>query len=72
MIEIDGHAHEARISDGIFQSVEGDLVVSAGSSGWMRPNGSPARFVEISLRGSSASRLFKRPKGGSKITWRAI
>lgn len=72
MISIDGHDHDARVADGIFAVADGDLVMSAGSSGWVRADGSVVRFVEISLRGSSAARLFKRPKGGAKIAWRVI
>ena len=72
VIEIDGHTHEAHVADGIFAVPDGGLVLSAGSSGWPRADGSRIRFVEISLRSGSASRLFKRPKGGSKIAWRVI
>ena len=72
MIEIDGHEHEARVADGIFAVADGDLVLSAGSSGWDRVDGSRLRCVEVSLCGSSAARLFKRPKGGSKVSWRVI
>jgi hypothetical protein len=69
---IDDQNHVARVADGIFSVADGDLVLSAGSSGWAKSDGSRYRFVEISLRGSSASRLFKRPKGGAKITWQAV
>ncbi len=68
-IEIAGEVHKARVSDGIFQSVEGDLVMSAGSSGWVSADGLRLSFVEISLRGSSASRLFNHPKSGSEVKW---
>ena len=72
MIEMGGHQHRARVADGIFAVAAGDLVLSAGSSGWIGSDGKNRRFVEISLRGSSASRLFKKPKGGTKITWHAL
>ncbi len=71
-ITIDTHEHRARVADGIFAVATGDLVLSAGSSGWMGADGKALRFVEISLRGSSALRLFKKPKGGAKITWRVV
>ena len=69
-ITINGQTHKARVSDGIFQSVEGDLVMSAGSSGWTRPDGNRLQFVEISLRGSSAASKFNFPKGGDKVEWK--
>jgi hypothetical protein len=69
-VSINNQTHEARVSDGIFQSVEGDLVVSAGSSGWVRPDGTRLQFVEISLRGASAASKFGFPKGGSKVEWK--
>jgi hypothetical protein len=69
-IIINGQSHDARISDGIFQSVEGDLVMSAGSSGWMHTDSTRLQFVEISLRGSSAAAKFNLPKGGEKVSWK--
>lgn len=71
-LTIDDQTHVARVADGIFAVADGDLVVSAGSSGWIRKDGTMLRFVEASLRGGSASRLFKRPKGGAKVTWQAV
>jgi hypothetical protein len=68
-ITINGMTHEGRVSDGIFQSVEGDLVMSAGSSGWQRSNGLQLRFVEISVRGGSAAAKFGHPKGGAEVKW---
>ena len=71
-ITIGDQTHLARVADGIFAVASGDLVLSVGSSGWSRNDGSMMRFVEISWRGDSAARLFKKPKGGAKITWQAV
>jgi S-adenosylmethionine hydrolase len=51
-ITIDNHVRTAVFSDGIFAVKAGDLVFAPGSSG------GKDRFMEISLRGSSAQRLF--------------
>lgn len=71
-LTIDDQMHVARVADGIFAVADGDLVLSAGSSGWLRGDGTLLRFVEVSLRGGSASRLFKRPKGGAHVAWQVV
>jgi hypothetical protein len=72
IVTIGEYEHEAMVADGIFAVPDGGLVLSAGSSGWKRADGSALRFVEVSLRSGSASRLFKRPKGGAKISWKTV
>jgi S-adenosylmethionine hydrolase len=62
-ITIDNHVRTAVYSDGIFAVKYGDLVFAPGSSG------GKDRFMEISLRGSSAKRLFFDPVVESDINF---
>lgn len=68
-ISVNNITRKAIAADGIFAVKEGDLTFAPGSSGWTLPNGKTYSFVEIVLRGGSASELFNRPKGGDKIFW---
>lgn len=68
-VTINGITHEAHVGRGIFSVPEGELVLSAGSSGWTRPDGSRYQCVECVLRGASAAEKFNLPKGGEKVSW---
>lgn len=69
-VTINGHTHAALVGRGIFSVPEGQLVLSAGSSGWQRTDGTRYQCVECVLRGASAAEAFGRPKGGSVISWK--
>lgn len=71
-ITINGQTHHAQVGSGIFAVADGDLILSAGSSGWTNPNGMRQRFVECVLRGGSAAAKFGKPKGGDKIAWAKV
>ncbi len=71
-VTINGITKSATVGQGIFAVPEGELILSAGSSGWVMPDGTKRRFVECVLRGGSASKAFHTPQGGTKITWDTI
>jgi S-adenosylmethionine hydrolase len=62
-IQLNRLKKKAIFSNGIFQIKEGSLVFAPGSSG-----GNDS-FMEISLRGGSASSLFNNPKVEANIDW---
>ncbi len=69
-VSIGEQTHDALVSNDIFAVEEGEMVVSAGSSGWRENSGSTRRFVECVLRGGSAAERFGRPGGGSAVSFR--
>lgn len=71
-VTINGVTKPATIGVGIFAVPEGEFILSAGSSGWVMPDGTKRRFVECVFRGFSASKAFNHPKGGDTITWDVI
>ncbi len=71
-VTINGVTKTATVGQGIFAVPEGDMILSAGSSGWMMPDGTKRRFVECVLRGHSAAKAFNYPSGGAKITWDTV
>jgi S-adenosylmethionine hydrolase len=56
VIQIQGQKHTGMYSDGIFNITDGDLVFAPGSTGHQD------KFMEISVRGGSAYRLFDTPR----------
>lgn len=62
-VEINGVEKSICTGSGIFDIQDGSLVLAPGSSGWQGNY-----FVEICLRGGSASKLFNNPKPGDIIT----
>jgi hypothetical protein len=62
-VEINGVEKSICTGSGIFDIQDGSLVLAPGSSGWQGNY-----FVEICLRGGSASKLFNNPKPGDTIT----
>ena len=70
-VTINGMTHEAHVGSGIFSVPEGELVLSAGSSGWQHTDGTKFRAAECVLRGGSAAAKFNLPKGGEEVKWQA-
>lgn len=68
-VTINGHTNEAIVGRGIFSVADGQMVLSAGSSGWTRTDGTRFQCVECVLRGGSAAAQFGLPKGGAKVEW---
>jgi S-adenosylmethionine hydrolase len=60
-LKINNKQENAFFANGIFEVKEGDLVFAPGSSGGKDP------FMEVSLRGSSASTLFNNPQVEQKV-----
>ncbi len=71
VVEINGHAQQVKVADGIFGVADGDFCFSQGSSGWPQPDGQMLRFCEIVRRGGSAAATFNFPRGGSPVTIKA-
>jgi S-adenosylmethionine hydrolase len=61
-IDIGGRRATALVTGGVFSVDEGELAWSVGSSGHDDP------FMEIFLRGASASDLYGNPRAGEPIT----
>jgi len=57
----------AIVTDGTFAVADGELALAAGSSGWTTRDGSRRRFLELFLRGGSASQRFADPAPGTPI-----
>ena len=58
---------EATASDGSFEVEEGKLAFAPGSSGWSGTGGKEVRWMELFLRGGSASEAFGRPEVGARV-----
>lgn len=71
-VTINGVTKTGTIGQGIFAVPEGEMILSAGSSGWVMPDGTKRRFIECVVRSGSAAKTFNHPKGGDTITWKAI
>jgi hypothetical protein len=69
-VTINGVTQDVHVGQGIFSVPDGDMVLSAGSSGWMHTDGTKFRAVECVLRGGSAAAKFNLPKGGEKVSWK--
>lgn len=69
-VTINGITQLVHVGQGIFSVPDGEMVLSAGSSGWPHRDGSRFQAVECVLRGGSAASKFDFPKGGSEITWK--
>ena len=69
-VTINGMTNEAHVGQGIFSVPEGELVLSAGSSGWALTDGMRFQCVECVLRGGSAASKFNLPKGGESVNWK--
>ncbi len=69
-VTINGVTHEVHVGTGIFSVPDGDMVLSAGSSGWQRPDGTKFQCVECVLRGGSAAAKFNHPKSGTAVSWK--
>jgi S-adenosyl-l-methionine hydroxide adenosyltransferase len=57
----------AIVSDGSFSVAEGELALAAGSSGWPLRDGTERRFLELFLRGGSASARLGHPASGTPV-----
>lgn len=70
-LTINGVTKKATVGAGIFSVPEGEMVFSAGSSGWAHRDGKKLQCVECVLRGGSAAKEFNLPAGGAQIAWSA-
>jgi len=68
-VTINGKTVDAHVGQGIFSVPHGEIVLSAGSSGWMHTDGTKFQSVECVLRGGSAAAEFNFPKGGAEVSW---
>ncbi|MDB5478088.1 MAG: hypothetical protein JWM96_583 [Alphaproteobacteria bacterium] len=68
-VTINGVTNHALVGRGIFSVPDGEMVLSAGSSGWMRTDGMKFQCVECVLRGGSAAAKFNKPQGGAEVKW---
>lgn len=57
----------AIVSDGSFSVAEGELALAPGSSGWPLRDGAERRFLELFLRGGSASARLGHPASGTPV-----
>ena len=57
----------AVVSDGSFSVAEGELALAPGSSGWPLGDGGERRFLELFLRGGSASARLGHPASGTSV-----
>lgn len=71
-VEIGGARHFIRAGRSIFDVPDGYLCIARGSSGWTLPDGAKKRFVEIVRRSGNAFLDFKKPGGGTKVSWQAV
>ncbi len=67
-VRIRDREHEATVSDGTFAVRHGELAFAPGSSGWPLRLGGEIRWIEVFLRGGSASELFGKPSVGSPLS----
>lgn len=67
LIQINGVAHQAVVSDGTFGVKAGQLAFAPGSSGWKTKHGEQIKWVELFLRGGNAWELFKRPRIDTEV-----
>ena len=72
ILDINGRQQVARVADGIFGVSDGEFCMSAGSSGWVLPDGRAVRFTEVVKRGGNAAKVFGKPPGGLEIVWRLV
>lgn len=68
-LTINGITLDVHVGQGIFSVPDGEMVLSAGSSGWTRTDGTRFKAVECVLRGGSAAEKFNLPKGGATVKW---
>ena len=54
-------------SDGSFSVEPGAIAFAPGSSGWKTRGGQERRWLELFLRGGSATEKFGNPKSGDRI-----
>jgi S-adenosylmethionine hydrolase len=66
-VNLNNVTHTAVVSDGSFSVPQGTLTFSPGSSGWMTPDGH-VRWMELFLRGGSASGMFRHPTNAETVT----
>ena len=66
-VRIGSVEHAVVVCSGSFAVEPGQIALAPESSGWPQPDGSQLRWVEILLRGGSASEAFGRPAIGSPI-----
>ncbi len=70
-VSVNGQKHYVKAGQSIFDVPDGHLCMAKGSSGWTLPDGTRKNFTEIVRRSGSAFLLFRKPKGGAKVEWRA-
>lgn len=66
-VSVGGEEIEATLSDGSFGVSPGTLALAPGSSGWPLPGGGRVEWLELFLRGGSASEAFGRPMPGAEV-----
>ena len=67
LVRIGDASATAIVSDGSFSVAEGELALAPGSSGWPLREGGERRFIELFLRGGSASARLGRPASGTPV-----
>ncbi len=66
-VRIGQREHRAIASDKSFAVAPGQLALAQGSSGWNTTTGKENRWMELFLRGGSASAAFDHPQVGSNV-----
>ena len=67
LVRVGDASATAIVSDGSFSVAEGDLALAPGSSGWPLRGGGERRFLELFLRGGSASARLGHPASGTPV-----
>ena len=66
-VRVGGHERQAIESDGSFAVEPGQMAFAPGSSGWKSRSGEETRWMELFLRGGSASEAFNHPGVGAGV-----
>jgi hypothetical protein len=67
LVRVGAASATAIVSDGSFSVAEGELALAPGSSGWPLRDGGERRFLELFLRGGSASARLGHPASGAPV-----
>ena len=67
LVRVGDSSATAIVSDGSFAVAEGELALAPGSSGWPLRGGAQRRFLELFLRGGSASARLGHPASGTPV-----
>ncbi len=68
-VAMNGIKHFVRAGKGIFDVSDGEPCIAKGSSGWTLKNGIRREFTEVVIRSGNAFLAFKKPSGGTKVTF---